>query len=79
VIWDTEEHAGRPEAPVLLVTKLHPPFVPAQTVARERLFARLRGGRGMRLSLVACPAGSGSRRCSPPGASASRAAGPSPG
>jgi LuxR family maltose regulon positive regulatory protein len=44
---------------VLLVTKLHPPSVPAQTIARERLFARLRAGRGMRLSLVACPAGFG--------------------
>ncbi len=45
--------------PTLLLTKLHPPFVPAQTVARERLFARLREGRGRRLSLVACPAGFG--------------------
>jgi LuxR family maltose regulon positive regulatory protein len=46
-------------APVLLVTKLHPPFVPAQAVHRERLFERLRAGRGRRLSLVACPAGFG--------------------
>ena len=38
--------AGRPDAPVLLVTKLHPPSVPAQTIARERLFERLRDGRG---------------------------------
>jgi len=30
------EPAGRPDAPVLLVTKLHPPGVPAQTIARER-------------------------------------------
>ena len=44
---------------LLLVTKLHPPSVPAQTVARERLFERLREGRGRRLSLVACPAGFG--------------------
>ena len=51
--------AGRPDAPVLLVTKLHPPFVPAQTIARERLFERLRDGRGLKLSLVACPAGFG--------------------
>ena len=50
---------GRQDAPVLLLTKLHPPAVPAQTVARERLFARLREGRGRRLSLVACPAGFG--------------------
>ena len=51
--------AGRPDAPVLLVTKLHPPSVPAQTIARERLLERLRDGRGMKLSLVACPAGFG--------------------
>ena len=50
---------ARPEAPTLLLTKLHPPVVPAQTVARERLLARLRDGRGCRLTLVACPAGFG--------------------
>ena len=50
---------GRQDAPVLLLTKLHPPFVAAQTIARERLFERLRAGRGLRLSLVACPAGFG--------------------
>jgi LuxR family transcriptional regulator, maltose regulon positive regulatory protein len=54
-----EGPTGRPDTPLLLVTKLHPPFVPAQTIARERLFERLRGGRGLRLSLVACPAGFG--------------------
>ncbi len=54
-----DETANRPDAPVLLVTKLHPPFVPAQTVARRRLFDRLSDGRGQRLSLVACPAGFG--------------------
>jgi LuxR family maltose regulon positive regulatory protein len=54
-----EEPTSRPDAPTLLVTKLHPPFVPAQTVVRDRLFERLRGGRGLRLSLVACPAGFG--------------------
>ncbi len=43
----------------MLVTKLHPPFVPTQTIVRERLFARLRDGRGLKLSLVACPAGFG--------------------
>src|SRR5215217_481578 len=53
------ELTGRQDAPVLLLTKLHPPVVPAQIVARERLFARLREGRGRRLSLVACPAGFG--------------------
>ena len=38
---DIEGAAGRSDAPILLVTKLHPPFVPAQTVARERLLGRL--------------------------------------
>ena len=47
----------RPEAPILLLTKLHPPFVPAQTVGRERLFAQLRERRP--LTLVAGPAGFG--------------------
>jgi LuxR family maltose regulon positive regulatory protein len=54
-----EAAPARPDAPILLLTKLHPPVVPAQTVARERLFERLREGRGRRLSLVACPAGFG--------------------
>jgi ATP/maltotriose-dependent transcriptional regulator MalT len=54
-----EAAPGRPDAPVLLLTKLHPPVVPAQVVARERLFERLRDGRGRRLTLVACPAGFG--------------------
>jgi LuxR family maltose regulon positive regulatory protein len=54
-----DETTARPDAPILLLTKLHPPAVPAQTVARERLFTRLREGRGRRLSLVACPAGFG--------------------
>src|SRR3954452_15994325 len=53
------ELTGRHDAPVLLLTKLHPPFVPAQAIARERLFERLREGRGRSLSLVACPAGVG--------------------
>jgi ATP/maltotriose-dependent transcriptional regulator MalT len=55
----TEPAPGRPDAPTLLLTKLHPPVVPAQVVARERLFERLRDGRGRRLTLVACPAGFG--------------------
>ena len=50
---------GRLDAPVLLLTKLHPPVVREETVARERLFRRLRDGRGRRVSLVACPAGFG--------------------
>jgi LuxR family maltose regulon positive regulatory protein len=54
-----DESTSRPEAPLLLLTKLHPPYVSAQTIARERLFERLRAGRGCRLSLVACPAGFG--------------------
>ena len=44
---------------MLLLTKLHPPPVPGETVARERLFERLREGRGRRLTLVAGPAGFG--------------------
>jgi LuxR family transcriptional regulator, maltose regulon positive regulatory protein len=59
VILGADESTGRTEAPILLVTKLHAPFVPAQTVVRERLFDRLRDGRGLKLSLVACPAGFG--------------------
>ncbi len=55
----TNAAPGRTDAPILLLTKLHPPLVPAQTIARERLFARMREGRGRRLSLVACPAGFG--------------------
>jgi LuxR family maltose regulon positive regulatory protein len=54
-----DEGTNRPDAPILLVTKLHPPAVPAQVVVREDLFARRRGGRGRRLTLVACPAGFG--------------------
>jgi hypothetical protein len=59
VTLEVDEPAGRPDAPILLVTKLHPPFVPTQTIARDRLFERLRGGKGSRLTLVACPAGFG--------------------
>ena len=55
----TDAPPGRPDAPILLLTKLHSPVVPAQTVVRERLFARLNEGRGRRLSLVASPAGFG--------------------
>ena len=45
--------------PVLLATKLRPPAVRDQVVARERLLEPLRAGSGLRLSLVACPAGYG--------------------
>jgi LuxR family maltose regulon positive regulatory protein len=56
VSTSAEEHAG---APAVLVTKLHPPVVAGEVVERERLFGRLRLGRGRRLTLVACPAGFG--------------------
>ena len=56
---EIEQTAGRSDAPILLVTKLQPPFVPAEAVARERLLERLGEGRGRRLTLVACPAGFG--------------------
>ena len=45
--------------PILVATKLRPPAVRDQIVARERLLERLRSGRGAKLSLVACPAGFG--------------------
>ena len=45
--------------PVLIATKLRPPTVSDQVVARERLVERLRAGSGLGLSLVACPAGYG--------------------
>jgi len=48
-----------PRRPVLIATKLYPPAVRDQTVPRERLTARLGSGSGLRLSLVACPAGFG--------------------
>lgn len=59
VTLHAEPAPGRPEAPVLLLTKLHPPVVPAQSVVRHRLFARLREGRGRRLTVVAGAAGFG--------------------
>jgi ATP/maltotriose-dependent transcriptional regulator MalT len=45
--------------PVLVATKLHPPAVRDQTIPRERLLEALRAGSGLKLSLVACPAGFG--------------------
>lgn len=59
MIQGAEEPSGRGDAPVLLVTKLHPPSVAPQTVVRERLFDRLCDGKGLKLTLVACPAGFG--------------------
>ena len=47
------------EQPVLVGTKLHPPPVREETIARERLVACLRSGSDRRLTLVACPAGFG--------------------
>ena len=44
---------------VLVSTKLHPPPVREETIPRERLLERLRGGSDRRLTLVACPAGFG--------------------
>jgi len=45
--------------PVLIATKLRPPPVRDQVVPRERLMEQLGRGSGLRLSLVACPAGYG--------------------
>ncbi len=45
--------------PVLVGTKLHPPPVREETIARERLVACLRSGSDRSLTLVACPAGFG--------------------
>ena len=45
--------------PVLIATKLRPPVVRDQVVPRERLLDALRTGSGLRLSLLACPAGYG--------------------
>ena len=45
--------------PVLIATKLRPPAVRDLVVPRERLLERLGAGSGLRLSLVACPAGFG--------------------
>jgi len=45
--------------PVLIATKLRPPAVRDQVIPRERLLGPLRAGPGLRLSLVACPAGYG--------------------
>jgi len=44
---------------ILVGTKLHPPPVRQETIARERLVERLRSGSDRRLTLVACPAGFG--------------------
>src|SRR5215831_2649365 len=55
--------ATRPRAsvgsPALLLTKLHPPARRDQTVVRERLVDRLRASAGVKLTVVAAPAGCG--------------------
>ena len=43
---EIERTASRPDAPILLVTKLQPPFVPPQAIVRERLLET--PGRGPR-------------------------------
>ena len=48
-----------PRRPILLATSLTSPPLRDQTVPRCRLLQRLRSGSGLRLSLVACPAGFG--------------------
>ena len=45
--------------PVLVATKLRPPTVRDEIIARERLMEQLRRGAARRLTLVACPAGFG--------------------
>ena len=54
----SEALAGK-SGPSVLLTKLYPPAVRDQTLARDRLLERLRGGSGCRLTLVAAPAGCG--------------------
>ena len=48
-----------PRSPPLLVTKLHPPPEREHTVARDRLFDRLRAGPGIKVTVIAAPAGYG--------------------
>ncbi len=56
-------HTTRPRASVrsrpLLLTKLHPPGRRDHEVARERLVESLRGSAGVKLTVVAAPAGCG--------------------
>jgi LuxR family maltose regulon positive regulatory protein len=54
----TERQAQGGSAP-LLMTKLHPPPLREQTVARQRLVERLRPQAGVKLTVVAAPAGCG--------------------
>jgi LuxR family maltose regulon positive regulatory protein len=62
VISTSESVQGKapPAAPAgLLETKLHPPLARAQAVVRDRLLDRLRPEPGVKLLLVAAPAGCG--------------------
>ena len=54
-----EDSVKQRMTPVLVATKLHPPAVRDQTIPRARLLEALRAGAGLKLSLVACPAGFG--------------------
>ena len=45
--------------PMLIATKLRPPAIRDQVVARERLLEQLRAGSDRTLTLVICPAGFG--------------------
>jgi LuxR family maltose regulon positive regulatory protein len=56
---DTTELQEPALSPLLVTTKLHPPPRREQTVARTRLFERLRGEPGVKLTVVAAPAGYG--------------------
>src|SRR5262245_1582958 len=53
---DTPERA---RGPLLLMTKLHPPPRREHTIARARLVERLRAPPGVKLTVVAAPAGYG--------------------
>ena len=55
----TTEHLEQSVRPALVLTKLHPPPGREQTVARERLVDRLAPRPGVKLTVVAAPAGCG--------------------
>jgi LuxR family transcriptional regulator, maltose regulon positive regulatory protein len=58
-VGEQTEVRERVRLPPLLMTKLHPPARREQTVARDRLVDRLRARAGIRLTVVAAPAGCG--------------------
>ena len=49
----------RPATPPLITNKLHPPPVREQAIPRRHLLDRLSTGSGLKLTLLACPAGYG--------------------